>query len=93
MDIEAQLAKYWSAAAIHLRHFDEELAMICEYKADFWIGPDEWSGVEIERLGIKLEDVTVAYRKMAMPKFSIASKGKLSNNIPENRIEPTMDEN
>ncbi len=69
-ETEAQLAKYWAAAAIPLRHIDEELAMTCEYKADFWTGPDRWTGEEITRLGIKLEDVTMAYRSIAMPKSS-----------------------
>lgn len=74
MDVEAQLSKYWAAAAIPLRHIDEELAMICEYKADFWTGPDLWSDEEVSRLGIKLADVTQAYRRIAMPGFSNASR-------------------
>ena len=69
-EIEAQLAKYWAAAAIPLRHIDEELAMTYEYKADFWTGPDRWTGDDISRLGIKLEDVTMAYRALAMPSSS-----------------------
>ena len=70
MDVEAQLSKYWGAAAIPLRHIDEELAMTCEYKADFWTNPEGWSADEIKRVGIKLEDVSKAYRSIAMPKFS-----------------------
>lgn len=70
LDVEAQLAKYWAAAAIPLRHIDQELAMACEHKADFWTGPDDWTNEEIKRLGIKLEDVSKAYRSIAMPKFS-----------------------
>lgn len=68
MDKEAQLANYWAAAAIPLRHIDEELAMICQYKAEFWTDPDHWSSDEVERIGIKLGDVSAAYRKLAMPK-------------------------
>lgn len=93
MDVEAQLAKYWSAAAIPLRHIDEDLAMLCEHKADFWTGPDEWSGAKIERLGIKLEDVTRAYREIALPKFSKAGKGGITNKHQSARIEPTVDFN
>ncbi len=70
LETEAQLAKFWSAAAIPLRHIDEEFAMSCEYKAEYWVNPDQWSEEEIIRLGIKLDDVTNAYRKLAMPKFS-----------------------
>lgn len=70
MDTEAQLAKYWAAAAIPLRHIDQDLAMTCEHKADFWTGPDNWTSEEVEKVGIKLEDVTKAYRSIAMPRFS-----------------------
>jgi hypothetical protein len=74
MDVEAQLSKYWAAAAIPLRHIDEELAMTCEHKADFWTNPGDWSNEDIQRVGIKLEDVTRAYRNIAMPRFSVARK-------------------
>lgn len=74
LDVEAQLAKYWAAAAIPLRHIDEELAQRCEQKAEFWINPDEWSDNDVQRLGIKLEDVSKAYRSIAMPKFSLAGR-------------------
>lgn len=74
MDTEAQLVRYWGAAAIPLRHIDEELAMICERKAEYWINPDDWSNEKITELGIKLQDVSNAYRQLAMPKFSVAGK-------------------
>jgi hypothetical protein len=50
--------------------------MICEYKADFWTGPDEWVDEEIERLGIKLADVSKAYRSIVMSRFSTSSFAK-----------------
>lgn len=77
MDVEAQLSKYWAAAAIPLRHIDEELAMACEHKADFWTGPEHWTNEEVKRVGIKLEDVTAAYRKIAMPRYSQAGQAGL----------------
>lgn len=70
LDTEAQLAKYWAAAAIPLRHIDQELASTCEYKSDFWTGPENWTDAEATRVGIKLEDVARAYRAIAMPKFA-----------------------
>lgn len=69
-DTESQLVRYWGAAAIPLRHIDEELAMICEHKAEFWISPETWSNEEIKSFGITLEDVTKAYRQLAMPSFA-----------------------
>jgi len=68
LETEAQLAKAWAAAAILLRHFDEELAMICEHKSEFWTSPNNWSFEQIEKAGISLENVSDAYRKLAMPK-------------------------
>lgn len=62
-DVEAQLAKYCGAAAIPLRHIDQELAITCEDKADFWTGPEDWNNEKIARLGIKLEDASAAYRR------------------------------
>jgi hypothetical protein len=67
-DTEAQLAKAWAAAAIPLRHFDQSLAMTCEHKADFWTDPEHWTAEDLERVGIRLESVSDAYRKLAMPK-------------------------
>lgn len=67
MDREAQLTNYWSAAAIPLRHFDEELANICDYKAEYWVNPEIYSDDEIKNLGIELNEVRSAYRKMLSP--------------------------
>lgn len=69
MDVEAQLVRYWGAAAIPLRHIDEELAMICEHKSEYWLTPKNYSNKQINELGIKLQDVSYAYRNLAMPKF------------------------
>lgn len=64
---EAQIARFWSGAAIPLRHTGPGLAVTCEHKADFWTDPDRWTDAQIERVGIKLQDVSVAYRKLVAP--------------------------
>lgn len=69
-DIEAQLVKYCGAAAIPLRHFDEELAFMCEQKAEYWIDPEQWSDAQIRELGIELSEVSKSYRSLAMPSMS-----------------------
>jgi len=61
------LVRLWSAAAIPLRHIDSELAGICEYKARYWLNPDNWQPREIEQLGIGLESVRDRYRAMLHP--------------------------
>lgn len=73
-DREAQLVKYWSAAAIPLRHFDENLSNICDYKSEYWINPDGYNDDEIVNMGIELNDVRQAYRKFRGSGFSIAGK-------------------
>lgn len=69
-DREAQLSKYWSAAAIPMRHFDESLASICEHKSDYWINPESYDSNQIEELGIALDDVRQAYRRHLTPQNS-----------------------
>jgi hypothetical protein len=68
-DREAMLVKYWSAAAISLRHFDEALAQRCDNKAEYWINPENYSNQDIENLGIGLESVRQAYKKMLKPDY------------------------
>jgi hypothetical protein len=67
MDVEAQLVRYWSDAAIPLSHFDKDFAKICIDKARYWVNPEQWSDNEIERLGIKLKDVSQAYLDLVVP--------------------------
>jgi|SRR5579859_6976475 len=64
---EAMLVKYWSAAAISLRHFNPTLAEICDVKAEYWVNPDNYTSQDIENLGIGLNSVRQAYRKMLRP--------------------------
>lgn len=57
-----------------MRHFDEQLSNICEHKSEYWVNPNNYNDDDIEELGIGLDDVRQAYRKMLSPKFSIAGK-------------------
>jgi hypothetical protein len=66
-DKEAMLVKYWSAAAINLRHFDSRLAEICDHKAEYWVNPANYRKQDIQELGIGLNNVRQAYRKMLKP--------------------------
>ena len=67
LERESLLVKYWSAAAIPLRHFDRELSTICEYKSEYWINPANYDEGNIDKLGIRLGDVRDAYRKLLSP--------------------------
>ena len=66
-DKEAMLVRYWSAAGICLRHFDQRLASICDIKAEYWVSPENYNSTDIESLGIGLDSVRRAYRKMLRP--------------------------
>lgn len=74
LDREAQLVKYWSAAAIPLRHFDRNLSDICDYKSEYWINPNNYSNDEIISMGIELNSVREAYRKFRVTNFSLGGK-------------------
>jgi len=77
-DREALLVKYWSAAAIPMRHFDEELASICDLKAEYWVNPNNYDDEQISELGIGLDNVRNAYRKMLNP-YSTTFKRRANN--------------
>jgi hypothetical protein len=66
---EAQLSKYWSAAAIPMRHFDPRLSTICDSKSEFWVDPLTYDKERIKKSGIALDDVRQAYRKLLRPDF------------------------
>ncbi|EHH1111135.1 hypothetical protein J7H87_004359 [Vibrio parahaemolyticus] len=68
IDKENELSRLWARAAVPLRHFDEELAMICENKASYWLNPDNWRDEDIHTHGIALSSVTYEYQKMLAPK-------------------------
>ena len=74
LETEAQLVRYWSAAAIPLRHIDEELAAICDHKADYWLNPEQWSEEDVIKFGIKLDDVARAYQKLVTLRYATDRK-------------------
>lgn len=72
-DRENQLVRYWGAAAIPLRHIDEELAFVCDRKSAYWLNPEHMSQKEVKELGIKLSDMSCCYKKLLRPdRFSRA---------------------
>jgi len=73
LEREALLAKYWSAAAIPMRHFDDRLSNICDHKSEYWVNPENYDQDSIVELGIGLNDVRQAYRKMLRP-FSLSRR-------------------
>ena len=60
-ETETQLSRYWSAAAIPLRHIDRELSEICEYKNEIWIDPRNWDPAKTKGISIDLDTVREKY--------------------------------
>lgn len=67
-DREALLVKYWSAAAIPMRHIDMDLTQRCMKKAEYWLDPGRYSAEDIREFGIGLESVRNAYKTLLEPK-------------------------
>lgn len=61
---EEQLARYWAAAAVPVRHLDEEFADICQYKSDVWVSPDSWDPEKIGQYRIDLDSVRKRYTEL-----------------------------
>lgn len=78
LETESQLAKYWAAAAIPLRHIDEELALICEHKAEYWVSPEMWQYDRLAELSIKLDDVSDAYKRLIKPTYKKRQKEEIA---------------
>lgn len=74
-DRESMLAKYWSAAAIPIRHFDRDLAETCDHKAEYWLDPDRYNEEEHKGIDISLDSVRQAYRAQISGNFSRAKRG------------------
>ena len=75
-EVEEQLSRYWSAAAIPLRHVDPELAMICENKSEYWTNPAHFTDADIKKFGINLDHVRRRYRAILFPTRKIVPGGK-----------------
>jgi hypothetical protein len=76
-EIEKQLSRYWAAAAIPLRHIDQELASACEHKSEYWVNPDSWNQAKVDRLGIGLKKVRNQYRALLAPRaFTLKGRKK-----------------
>ncbi|KAA0013288.1 hypothetical protein F0A17_08645 [Billgrantia pellis] len=67
-DREALLVRYWSAAAIPMRHIDRDLAQRCDQKAEYCLNPDTYDADAVKELGIGLESVRNAYRTLLNPR-------------------------
>lgn len=61
---EHEIATFWSAAAISIRHFDSELAEICAHKSTYWINPELYERDERISQYATLDNVRKAFIKL-----------------------------
>ena len=61
---ETELRELWNNAHIELRHIDEDLAMRCFAKAEYWTEPEKWDPEKIEKYNIKLDDMSEALKNL-----------------------------
>lgn len=59
---EDDIVRLWSGAAIELRDLDENLAALCQHKAEYWVRPDEWSAQSIQERGIGIDQLFDRFR-------------------------------
>lgn len=58
---ENEIAIYWMAAAISIRHFDSELAEICVNKSSFFMNPEEFQPDERMAYRGRLDQIEKIY--------------------------------
>jgi hypothetical protein len=68
---EAQLVHLWSAAAIPVRHVDDQLASVCQHKSEYWLNPDTWNARGAKGVNIELKSVRKKYRALLRSNTSL----------------------
>ena len=62
--IEAELVTLWTAAAVHIRRTDPDLAVRLRNKADYWTNPENWTDLEIIQNRIQIEAIEAEGRRL-----------------------------
>ena len=63
---EFAIAKLWHDASVPLRKVDRDLAERCFIKGSYWLEPDTWSELMINRKRIGLNQVIKSTRELLM---------------------------
>jgi hypothetical protein len=61
---EEQLARYWSAASVPLRHVDPSFADRCEHKSRYWVDREQWSDDMDKKYDIRLGTIAKRIRRL-----------------------------
>ena len=56
-EVEANLVELWTAASVHIRRSDPDLAMRLQDKADYWTNPENWTANEVVQNGIQIDAI------------------------------------
>ena len=63
---EFAMARLWHDASVPLREVDRDLAERCFIKGSYWLQPDTWSEVMINRKRIGLDQIIKSTRDLLM---------------------------
>jgi hypothetical protein len=63
-EIEANLSRLWTAAALKVRSYDIDLAERCVVKGEYWTDPGAWSDKDIKKARIKIAQVVESAHKL-----------------------------
>ncbi|MBZ9716038.1 hypothetical protein [Deinococcus multiflagellatus] len=61
---EADLARYWRAAAISARSIERSLDSLAYQKSLFWLDRDNWTRAQVNRNGIAISDARATIQAM-----------------------------
>jgi hypothetical protein len=61
---EAQLVALWTAAAVHVRRTDSDLADRLQRKAEYWTNPREWDEQDIVSNRIRIDEIAAEGRRL-----------------------------
>jgi hypothetical protein len=61
-DRERQISKLWFEASVELKSIDQDLAMRCFLKGDYWTDPQNWD--EKGELHISLNEMTIRSKQL-----------------------------
>jgi hypothetical protein len=63
-DRERQISNLWFDSSSELKNIDQNLAVRCFLKGDFWTDPDSWEQNEGEKLNISIDEMTKLAREL-----------------------------
>lgn len=61
---EAELVELWTAASVHIRRTDPDLAERLQRKAEYWTNPENWTDEDVTKNRIKIDEIAEEGRRL-----------------------------